>query len=44
MAILKSKYTLKPSIIGDPKVYLGADVGKVLFGHGSYAWTIISDS
>ena len=44
MAMLESNYTVKPSSIGDPKVYLGADFGKVLYGDGSYAWTMSYDS
>ena len=44
MAMLIIKYTVKNSIIGDPKVYLGDDVVKVLYGDGSYAWTMRSDS
>ena len=44
MAMLESKYTVKPSSIEEPKVYLGADVGKVLYGDGSYDWTMICDS
>ena len=44
MAMLDIKYTVKPSSIGEPKVYLGNDVGKLVFGGVSYAWNIISDS
>ena len=44
MFMLQSKYTTKTSSIGEPKVYLGAGVGKVLYGDGSYAWTIRYDS
>ena len=44
MAVLESKYMVKPSIIGEPKVYLGADVGKVLYDDGAYAWEMSSDS
>ena len=44
MATLESKYTVKPSSIGDTKVYLGDNVVKLLYGDGSYACTIISDS
>ena len=36
-SMLESKYIMKSSSIGDPKVYLGDDVGKVLYGDGSYA-------
>ena len=44
MAVLESKYTVKTSIIGKPKVHLRANVGKLLYGDGSYAWTMSSDS
>ena len=44
MAMLEINYTVKTSMIGEPKVYLGADVGKLLYGDVSYAWTMISDS
>ena len=43
MDLLESKYTVKPSSIGDPKVYLGDNVVKLLYGDGSYAWTMSSD-
>ena len=39
----ESKYTLKSSSIGDPKVYLGANVVKLLYGNDYYDWTMISD-
>ena len=29
MSVLMEKYTVKPSIIGDTRLYLGADIGKV---------------
>ena len=44
MEILESKYTLKPSSIGQTKVYLRADVVKVLYGDGSFSWEMSSDS
>ena len=44
MAMLYSKYMVKPYIIGDTKVYLGAYVDKSLYGGGSYACTMISGS
>ena len=44
MAMLESKYTVKLSSIGYPKVYIGADVGKLLYGDGSYVWRMKSDS
>ena len=43
MAMLESKYKVKIFIIGEPKIYLGADVEKVLYVDGSYAWTMSSD-
>ena len=44
MAMLESKYTVKPCSIGKPKVYLGSDVGKVLYVNGSFTWTMSFDS
>ena len=43
MAILEIKYMVKTSSIVDPKVYLGADVGKLLYVNYSYVWTMSSD-
>ena len=43
MSMLESKYTVKLSSIGDPKVYLGANVGKVLYGGVYHDCTIRSD-
>ena len=43
MATLDSKYTVKPSNIGEDKVYLGYYVEKVLLSDGSYTWTTKSD-
>ena len=43
MDMLESKYMVKLSSIGETKVYLGADVGTVLYGDGSYAWKKSSD-
>ena len=40
MATLDSKYTVKPSNIGEDKVYLGYYVGKVFYGDGSYDCTM----
>ena len=42
--MLDSKYMVKPSSIGETKVYLGAYVGKVLYVDSSCDWTMISDS
>jgi hypothetical protein len=44
MKMLKEKYTVKPASIGEPKIYLGADIGKVSYADGSYAWSMSSDS
>ena len=43
MYMLESKYTVKPSSIGEPKVYIGSNVRRLLYGDGSYAWTMSSD-
>ena len=42
MAMFGIKYIVKPSTIGDPKVYLWADVGKLLYGNSYYACTMRS--
>ena len=42
MAILESKYMVKPSSIWYTKVYLWADVGKVFYVDGSYDLTMSS--
>ena len=34
---------VKLSSIGYPKVYFRAEIGKVLYGDGSYTWTTSSD-
>jgi hypothetical protein len=44
MDMLEEKYTVKPSSIGEPKVYLGADISKAYYPDGSYAWIMSSDS
>ena len=44
MNLLKENYTLKPSSIREPKVYLGADISKSYYPDGSYAWTMGSQS
>ena len=44
MDMLEEKYTVKPSSIGVPKVYFGADIGKVKYEDNSEAWTMSSDS
>ena len=42
--MLMEKYTVNISSIGDTKLYLGTDIGKLDYVDGSYAWTISSDS
>ena len=44
MNLLKENNTVKPSSIGEPKVYLGADISKVYYLDGSYTWTMGSQS
>ena len=44
MNLLKENYTVKPSSIGEPKVYLGTDISKAYYSDGSYAWTMGSQS
>ena len=43
MVVLEIKYTVEPSSTGELKVYIGDNVGKNLYGDGSYAWTMNSD-
>ena len=40
MSTLMDNYTGKPLRIGYPKIYLGADIGKVDYGDGPYVWKI----
>ena len=44
MDLLKSTHTVKPSSIGEPKNYLGADINKVYYSNNSYAWSMGSRS
>ena len=44
MTLLKENYTVKPSSIEEPKVYLGADISEVYYSDGSYAWAMGSQS
>ena len=37
MDLLIETYTVKPSSIGEPKVYLGADISKLYYHDNSYA-------
>ena len=43
MAMLEYKYTIKTFSIGEPKVYLGAHIGKGLYCDGFYACNMGSD-
>ena len=38
MYMLMKNYTVKPSIIGDPNIYLSAYILKGDYGDISYAW------
>ena len=38
MSMLMDNYTFKTSIIVDPKLYLGTDIGRIAHGYGSYEW------
>lgn len=44
MDMLCSKYPVKPSSIEEPKIYLGANIGKVVYPDGSMTWTMSSES
>ena len=44
MTMLESKFPVKPSSIEEPTIYLGANINKVYYPDGSYAWTMSSDS
>ena len=44
MVTLRDNYTVKPSSIGKPKLYLGADFNKVFYPDGLYAWDMGSTS
>ena len=44
MDMLKDRYTVKPSSIGEPTTYLGAGIGKVNYSDGSYAWLMSSEN
>ena len=43
MVVLEIKYMVKSSIIGEPRVYLVYDGGKVLYGDTYYACIMSSD-
>ena len=40
MNLLEENYTVKPSSIGEPKLYLRVDISKAYYLDGSYAWTM----
>ena len=40
MDVLEESYTVKPSSIGQPKLYIGADIDKVKYPDGSYTLTM----
>jgi hypothetical protein len=44
MAQIQDSFTVKPDSIEEPKTYLGADIGKVYYPDGSYAWTMGSET
>ena len=44
MKMIQENFTLKPDSIEIPKMYLGAEIGKVQYADGSYAWTMSPDS
>ena len=41
---IEESFTVKPSSIEEPKSYLGADVDKIYYRDGSYAWTMGSET
>ena len=44
MSQIQDTFTVKPDSIEEPKTYLGADINKVYYPDGSYAWTMGSES
>ena len=40
MEMVKENFTVKPCSIQEPTSYLGADIGKIYYSDGSYAWTM----
>ena len=44
MYMLTDTHNVNPPIIGDPKLYLASDIGKVYYVNGSYALSMSSDS
>ena len=43
MEMVSKDFTIKPGSVEVPKMYLGADIGKVSYPDGSYAWTMSSE-
>ena len=44
MSQIQETFTVKPGSIEEPKTYLGADINKVYYSDGSYAWTMGSQT
>lgn len=44
MTMIQDKFPVKQASIEEPKIYLGANIGKVDYPDGSKAWTMSSDS
>ena len=44
MTMIQEKFPVKQGSIEEPKIYLGANIGKVSYPDGSVAWTMSSDS
>jgi hypothetical protein len=44
MQMLQESYTVCEDTIKEPDQYLGADIGKVHYNDGSFAWTMSSTS
>jgi hypothetical protein len=44
MQMLQESYTVREDTIKEPDQYLGADIGKVHYNDGSFAWTMSSTS
>ena len=42
--MIKEKFTVKPESIVEPTLYLGADLNKVYFNDGSFAWSMGSSN
>lgn len=42
--MIQEKFLVKKGSIDKPKIYLGANIGKVSYPDGSVSWTMSSDS